>query len=98
MAFLFSIPAAGGFYCESDNRSGFTHRELVTGNPIGISQLITHKIHLWGAFIFFGRGYPIYVSCFAIQTEMALCRASFLYSFLHLQFGFRCIAVCFAYL
>src|SRR5271165_7068603 len=98
MAFLFSIPAAGGFYCESDNRSGFTHGELVAGNPIGISQLITHKIHVWRTFIFFSRGYPIYVSCSGIQTEMALCRASFLYRFLYLQLCFRRIPVCLAYL
>src|SRR5258707_9574118 len=95
MAFLFNIRAAGGFYCESNLRGGFANGKLVTGHPAGSSQLVTHKIYLWGAFLFFGRGYPLSISCFAIQAEMAICRASLLYLFLHLYLGVYRIPFCF---
>src|SRR6266404_9842559 len=94
MAFLFNIPAARGFYCESNLRRGFAHGELVTSNPSGISQLLTDKIHVWGTFMVFSRGYPIYIPCPGIQAEMALGGASLLYRFLHLQLGFCRIPVC----
>src|SRR5260221_14258174 len=98
MAFLFNIPAAGGFSCQSNLWGEFPNGKLVTGNPGGTSQLVTDKIHVWGAILFFGSGYPLSISCSGIQAEIALCRASLLYRFLHLHLGFYRIPFCFNYL
>src|SRR6202162_5506041 len=84
MDFLSNIPAARGFYCESNLWRGNAHGELVAGNPAGTLHFITDKIHLWRAFLFLGGGDPLSISSCAKQAEMALGRASVLSGFLHL--------------
>src|SRR6266446_1831502 len=98
MAFLSNNGATGRFSCESNVRRGFAHGKLVTGNPARTSQLVTHKIYVWGAFLFFGGGYPLSISCSGIQAEIALSRASLLCRFLHLDLGIYRTPVCFDYL
>ena len=75
---------------------GDAHGKLVAGNPGRTIQPVAHKIHVWRAFLVFRGGHPLYISCSAIQAEMALCSASLLYRFLHLQLGLRSISSCFA--
>src|SRR5258707_11178833 len=94
MAFLFNIPATGGFSCESHLRRGAPHCELVPDNPDGTAQLVTDKIHVWRAFLFFGGGYPVSISCSGIQEEMALCGALLLYGVLYLDLGIYRISFC----
>src|SRR5260221_10665235 len=94
MAFLFNIRATGRSFCESNLRGGYAHGKLVTGNPGGTSYLVTDKVHVWGAFLFFGGGYPLSISCSGIQAEMALRRPSLLYRFLHLDLGICRISFC----
>src|SRR6266404_2809081 len=98
MAFLFNNGAAGGFSRESNLRGGYANRQLVTGHPGGSSRLVTHKIYLWGAFLSFGGGYPLSISCSGIQAETSLCRAAVLYRFLHFDLGVYRIPFCFDYL
>src|ERR1700730_6954812 len=95
MPFLFNNGATGRFSCESKLRGGFAHGKLVTGNPARTSQLVTYKIHVWGAFLFFGGGYSLSISCSGIPAEMALCRASLLCRFLHLDLGIYRTPFCF---
>src|SRR5260370_13889331 len=98
MALIFNIRATWRFSCESNIWGGFAHGKLVTGNSGGTSYLVTDKIHVWGAFLFFGGGYPLSISCSGIQAEMALCRPSLLYRFLHVDLGICRISFCCNYL
>src|SRR5215469_137942 len=94
MDFLSDLQGVRGFSGQSNLRRRIAHGQLVTGNPDGTIRSVTHKIHFWRTFLFFGGGYSLSVSCPGIQTEMALWRAPLLYSFLHLQFGIHSTSSC----
>src|ERR1700674_4652343 len=98
MAFLFNLPAARGFSCQSNLWRRNAHRKLVAGNPAWTLQLVTDKIHVWRAFLFLGGGYPLSIACCAKQTKMPLGRASVLSRFLRLHLLLYCLPFCLDYL
>src|SRR4029077_5646440 len=75
------------FPWEPNLRRGAPHRQLVAGNSVWASQLVTHKIHFWEAFLFVGGSNSLFISCSGKPAEMALRCATLLYRVLHLDLG-----------